>query len=266
MISLTLLGRDLKENYKILLIFILVLALYASMIIAMFDPHLGEGLKQMAESMPGIFEAFGMVETGATMAEFMANYLYGFLFIVFPLVFILLLAGKLVVRFISRGSMAFLLSTPNRRSKLIVTQIVFFVLMILLLMAIVCGLCVLFSENLFPGELDIPSFLWLNGGLLGLLLCLGAMCFFFSCAFNDSRKAMGISTALVVAFVLLQMVSQVGEKFSQLKNATPLTLFDTSALLAQDMDLLWKAGCLYGAAILLFVAGAVIFCKKDIPV
>ena len=84
MINFTLLKKEIKSNYKILLIFIGVLTLYSSMIISMFDPKLGESLKQMAESMPGLFSAFKMSDPGSTMIEFISNYLYGFLFIVFP--------------------------------------------------------------------------------------------------------------------------------------------------------------------------------------
>ncbi|MFW5631406.1 hypothetical protein [Acetivibrio ethanolgignens] len=44
--------KECKSNYKLLLIFMAVLTMYGSMIVAMFDPRLGESLAMMAESMP----------------------------------------------------------------------------------------------------------------------------------------------------------------------------------------------------------------------
>ena len=117
MINKTLFAREVRSSYKLLLIFLAVLTLYGSMIVAMFDPKLGDSLNLMAESMPEIFAAFGMLDVGATLTQFIVNYLYGFLLIAFPLVFIVLLSNRLVARYVDRGSMAYLLATPNRPRK-----------------------------------------------------------------------------------------------------------------------------------------------------
>lgn len=126
----TLLKRELKINGKLLALFLAVLTLYGGMITSMFDPKLGESLKAMADSMPDLFSAFGMNQSGATLTEFLSNYLYGFLLVVFPMVFLILLANRLLTRYLDRGSIAFLLATPNRRSKLALTQA--FVMVLLL--------------------------------------------------------------------------------------------------------------------------------------
>ena len=47
--------REWKSNYKIFLIFIAIMTLYESIIVAMYDPKLGESLNMMAESMPQLF-------------------------------------------------------------------------------------------------------------------------------------------------------------------------------------------------------------------
>ncbi|MEG1742074.1 MAG: ABC transporter permease, partial [Acetivibrio sp.] len=73
----TLFKKEWKSNYKILLLFMAVLTMYAWMIISMFDPKLGESLEEMAASMPQLFAAFGMMEAGTTLLEFISNYLYG---------------------------------------------------------------------------------------------------------------------------------------------------------------------------------------------
>ena len=54
--------KEIKSNGLLLVIFLAVLSVYGSMITIMFDPKMGDSLKLMAESMPGIFSAFGCLQ------------------------------------------------------------------------------------------------------------------------------------------------------------------------------------------------------------
>ena len=94
----TLFRREWRVNYKIVLIFCGIFTLYTGVIISMFDPEMGGSLQLMMESMPELFSAFGMDTPGATLLEFLANYLYGFLLICLPLVMILFLSSRLMAR------------------------------------------------------------------------------------------------------------------------------------------------------------------------
>lgn len=266
MINLTLLKKEIKSNYKILFIFIGVLTLYSSMIISMFDPKLGESLKQMAESMPGLFSAFKMSDPGSTMIEFISNYLYGFLFVAFPMIFSIILSNRLITRYIDKGSMSYILSTPNRRGKIIATWIFTMILMVLILIVYVTVLSIVLSQVMFEGELDIGKFLIMNIGLFGLQAFIVALCFMFSCIFSDSKYALGASAAFNVGFLLIQMLSQAGDKFEKLKYLTPLTLFDTSGIVAGDESSYICMGVLYLLAAVMFIVGALVFSKKDLSV
>ncbi|MEG1154127.1 MAG: ABC transporter permease subunit [Ruthenibacterium sp.] len=266
MISLPLFRREAKSNYKLLLIFMGVLTLYGSMIIAMFDPALGDSLAQMAQSMPQLFAAFGMLDVGATLVAFCANYLYGFLLVVLPLVFTVILSNRLVARYVDRGSMAYLLATPCTRRKLIATQIFVLCGSLALLFFYVTVLCLCVSAALFPNEMDVKSFILLNVGAYCLAVFLAGVCFFPSCVCNDSKTSTGIGAGICIAFVLLQMLSQVGEKFEVLRYATPLTLFNTDAILANEASALWHCGILLLFGLLLMVCGQVIFMRRDLPV
>ena len=136
MINNTLFKRELKSNYKTMLIFIALISMYSSVIVLMFDPKLGESLSIMAESMLEIFAAFGMMNAGATLIEFVANYLYGFILIVVPTICIIILGNKLIARYVDKGSMAYLLATPNKRKNIVTTQAVFMAFAILVLVGI----------------------------------------------------------------------------------------------------------------------------------
>lgn len=262
----TLFKREIKANYKLVLIFIGVLSLYGSMIVAMFDPELGESLTTMAESMPELFSAFGMLEVGTTLLSFLVNYLYGFLLVIFPSIFIILLSNRLMARYINQGSMAYLLATPNKRRKIALTQALFLIVGILCLVIYVTTLCIVVGQAMFPGELEVDKFILVNVGLFGLLVFLGGLCFCSSSIFSDSKFSSGIGSGLVIAFILIQMVSQVGEKFENLKYITPLTLFQTDGLMAGETQAVLAFVILYAMGFILFGIGISVFCKRDLSI
>ena len=259
MISKTLFIKEIKSNGKILIIFMAVLTMYATMIVSMFDPELGKTLEEMSKSMSGIFAAFGMIDAGKTLFEFVANYLYGFLLICFPAVFVILLGNRLIGRYVDRGSMACLLSTPVSRTKVAVTQMLVMISSLIVLVLYVSGLVILCSQIMFPGELAIGKYIVLNVGLLGLLIFFGGICFCSSCMFNEAKYTYGLSAGLIICFILIQMLSQVGDKFEWLKYLTPLTLFAP-----KNFDIL-QGIILYIIGGILFVLGIEIFKKRDLP-
>lgn len=261
--NLPLLRREVSRNWPLLVIIAGVLAMYSLVIATMYDPELGESLAMMEKAMPQLFAAFGMSGAGATLVEFLANYLYGFLFIVFPLVLAILLANRLLVQRLDRGTMAWLLATPVSRLRVILTLAAVQAIALLLEVAWGAGVCAVASRLLFPGELDAQRFVQLNLGLAPLILLFGAICFCSGCVFSSTRLALGGGAGLCVAFMLLQMLSQVGEKWEWLRLCTPLTLFDSKALAAEDGSL-WPAAALLAAALVLYGVGAAVFCRRDL--
>lgn len=266
MISKTLWKREFKANIKVILLFLLVLSLYSSLIVAMYDPKLGQSLEMFKESMPGVFEAFGMSNPGSTLIEFIANYLYGFILIVFPMIFVILMCHRLIVRYVDRGSMAYLLSTPHKRTTIILTQLSMLAIGILILVAYVTLLVIVCGNLMFDEGIDFSAFLTLNVGLYGIMLFFAGVCFLFACTFNETRFATGIGAALCIVSVLIQMLSQVGDKLENLKYATPLTLFRPEEIIAMDQGALWSVGVLYIGAIVLFTLGVMIFKRKDLSI
>lgn len=264
--SKTLLIKEFKSNWKLLVIFLAVLSMYAAVIIVMFDPKLGDSLNMMAESMPQLFAAFGMLNVGATLTDFINNYLYGFLLLVFPTIFILLLTHRLITRYLDSGSMAYLLSCGHSRKNIIVTQYCFLIFMILLLSGYVFGFIVLCSEVCFPNELRILPFLHVNFGLFSMLFWIGSLCFFFATAFASTRYATSLSSGCLIVFIMLQMISQVAEQAEFLKYFTPLTLFDSVGILNQTPQALLNPWLLLGSGIVLALLGIMAFIQKDLAI
>lgn len=119
--SIPLLKIEIKSNYKILILFLGIITLYSSII---YDPELGAGINVMAESMQEFFAVFGMENPGVTLLDFLNNYLYGFILIIIPFIYTIILSYKLVSKYIDKASMAYLLNTYYSRSNIIITQFV----------------------------------------------------------------------------------------------------------------------------------------------
>lgn len=261
----TLIKKELKHNWKITAIFIAVLAMYSSIMTMMYDPELGDMLASFAETMPSIFDAFGMSSNANTLVGFLSNYLYGFICVVFPMIYIVMLTSRLVTRYVDKGSMAYLLATPNTRFSLILTQAVLLVAGVFGLVAFVTVFCVGIGSVMFPGELEITKFLVLNFGLFCLLFFLASVCFLFACIFNEARYATGLGATAVIGTYIVQMVSQIDEKLEVFQYFTPFTLFDSMKLIDMETSAIISVFALLVSGVILFVVGMKIFCKKDMP-
>lgn len=265
MISATLFRKEIKSNWILFVIFIGVLTMYASMIVMMFDPKMGDSLRAMEKSMPEIFAAFGMKDVGTTLLEFVIGYLYGMILIAFPAVFILILANRLIARYISGGSMAYLLAAPVKRRTVAASQAVFLIAALLLMALYVIGMIIGISSILFSGELEIAGFLRVNTGMFGLWVFFAGICFMVSCIFNDSKIVSGINAGVVIYSYLVQMISQVGEKFEMLKYVTPITLFQPDGLAAGDGQAWLACAVLYLVGIGAMIGGIVMFSRRNLP-
>ena len=264
MISSTLLKKEFKSNYKILLIFISVLTMYETIIIYMFDPELGATLDTFAKTMPEIMSAFGMANTGTNLIEFLANYLYGFLLLVFPMILEIILANKLVAKYVDTGSMAYLLSTLNSRVKIATTQAIFVIVNMIFLILYVTILGIVSSEIMFPGDLDINRFILINISVLAIHIVISGICFFASCISNDMKLAYTIGAGIPIAFYIIQMLANMGGKLENLKYITIFTLFQPNEIAKGNVEVGFIIMSLVIGAVL-YVLGIKIFSKRDLP-
>ncbi len=257
--------KEMKSNLFLFVIFVGVLLMYAATIIYMFDPQMADSLRQMTESMPELFAAFGMATVGENLLEFVSNYLYGMIFLAFPAVYLVILAKRLIAGYVDNGSMAYLLATPKKRVQIALTQVSVMLVTCVLVVAVVASVMAILAEGMFPGELDMEGFLRVNVGWLGVLVFFGGICFLFSCIFNQSRYAVGCSSAAVVYAILLQMLSQVGDSLEKLRYLTPLTLFDIEGLTSGTKEAWMGCVTFYVVGLACMAAGVIYFDKKNLP-
>ncbi|MEG0456950.1 MAG: ABC transporter permease, partial [Oscillospiraceae bacterium] len=244
--------------------FMAVLTLYCSIIIYMYTPGFKANLEQISNSMGETFSAFGMSDFGTNLIQFMASYLYGFILIAFPMVFIIIISSRLMVKYVDKTSASYLLSSPHKRVSIATNQGLFFIFSIFLLFFYVFILSVCVCQVMFKDELNIEKFIVLNLGLLSLMIFLSGLCFMFSFALNESKTATGLSSAFLIGFLLIKMLSETGDKITWLKYLTPLTLFNPKKIIEYDTLSIVCFLILLVFGLLFYFLGILIFTKKDI--
>lgn len=266
MINMILYRRELKVSIKLLVIFAAVITLYVSIIISMYDPAMMTMLDGFVEVMPEIMAAVGMSAGATSLLGFMVSYLYGFILLIFPMLFCILRGNGLIAKYIDRGSMVSLVAAPVKRRIIAFTQMTVLTSGILMLVIYSTVLEVVCAEICFPGELDVSELLFLNAGLLCLHLFIGGICFLASCAFSDTRYSVGFGAGVPALMYVLQMLANVGKDAETAKYLTFFTLYDPDGIISGDCNAMIGAVILLVGSIVLYAIGISVFSQKDIHI
>ena len=266
MINGALFRREMKISVKLLLIFGAIMTLYVTCIIWMYEPETVEMLDSFTKAMPELMAAVGMTPGAADLLGFMISYLYGFILLVFPMVFCILRGNGLVARYIDQGSMVYLAAAPVKRRAIAATQMLVLLSGILLLTIYTTVLEAVTAQMLFPGELNLSELLQLNTGLLLLHFLIGGICFCASCIFSESRYSALFGGGIPALMYLFQMIANVGSSAEGLKYLSIFTLFDPNGLAAGESDAVLKMVALLAGSIILYPIGIVVFCRKDLHI
>ena len=195
-------------------------------------------------------------------------------------ILIVILANSLIADQVDRGSMAYVLSTPTKRSAVAVTQMVFLLVVPLPIIGIV-GATRIGTSFPFYDEVNVAGMVALFIGMYILVEAVCGLCYMGSCLFSQSKKSMAFGGGLAVWFFLASMIGLFGsenmvntgmgvEELSIFNKLTLVGLYDVDALAtigtgSVDTAFVWKLLVLVAVAVVSYAVGAVRFSKKDLP-
>lgn len=263
--NMTLFKANIKSNWGVGLIIISVMFMYFSILGSMFDPDSLESLIAMMEAMPReLIAAMGFDNFGTTLTTYMGNAYYNFIAILFPMIFVIVVGNRLVAKHVDSGSMAYLLSTPNSRLKIVKTQAVFFIfsLNIIFLLLTIVGL--LTSQIMFPGELDVPKFILLNLVTLFTFYAISGITFLASCTFDDTKYSLGFGAGIPIGFFVINMLANAGDKMDWLRLFTIFTLHNPDKIIEGSSFTVVAIIALLSIAAASYIAGIVIFNRRNL--
>ncbi len=261
----TLFKREMKSSWKLLVVFAAILTLYVVMIIVMYTPEMLTMFQQFSKTMPQLMSAFSMdfSADSLTLLGYMVSGLYGYILVLFPMIYAIVRGNGLVARYVDRGSMASLLAAPVKRRTVALTQMMVLITGITALVVYTTALEILTIAAYAPGQADTGKLLLLNVGLLGLHLFIGGICFLASCIFSETRYSLAVGAGLPGLMFVLQMLSQAGDKTEALKYATFFTLYRPEAIAAGQSGAMGGVLLLFAGAAALYAAAVIVFTKRD---
>lgn len=238
MINITLLKQSIKDN---LLFWCIITGIQSFCLVAMVG--IGGSIAMTAQAfyvlLPGI--------------------LFG--------IYTIITSNKLIVNQVDKGSMAYILSTPIKRSTVAITQMCFMILSLLLMFSIMSishiGAAIYAAGSISAA--DVGTILELNLGLFALSLAFSGICFLCSSLFNLSKYATGLGGGFVGIMLLFSFLGLFGGNLGQLANFSIAQLFDITSILQGTSVFIWKLAILAIGGIIAYTAGIALFTKRDLP-
>ncbi len=291
--SKPLMKQNIKSNMVLIIVITLIMVMMSTVInfamSKMTDSSLGyEELTETEDktAYDNMFAMMGMdpdrMEMMSTMdPTAMLNRMYYTVMAILPIMILFVfLANSLIVDQVDKGSMAYVLSTPTKRSAVTGTQTLFLVMVPFVVLSIVCVSRII-STKVFFGEVNAAGMLALFGGMYILVEAMAAICYMGSCIFNRSRASLAFGGGISVWFFIASLLGMFGtdmmvnmgvgvKELGNLNKMTLIGLYDIDALAtvgtdAMDDSFVWKLLVLAVIAVICYMIGSLRFQKKDLP-
>lgn len=193
-----------------------------------------------------------------------------------PIIYVIMTSINLIAGQVDSGSMAYILSTSTKRKTIVFTQSLYLILSVLAmftLTTITGGICLCFvSKDI---TLTFGKFVLLNVGAFLVLFALSGLCFFTSCWFDRSKRAMSIGGGLSIFALVAAMLGLFGSEIipsvirldalNAFNYVTVITLFDVISIVDGTGYFIYKLVILFALGLAGYIVGSTKFIKKDLP-
>ena len=260
MFSKTIFKQTLKANLKLWIIFTIITSAMLGLLIAVFEPSTISSMTNMVEGTP-----LADLLKSTTFLGMLSSTFYSLHGILLPIIYIIMTANSLIASQVDRGSMAYLLSTPTKRSTVVLTQAVYLIVALVVMLAIATLVGVSFIQiSQSNVDISISDFLMLNLGWFLLMFAISGISFLFSCIFNLTKNSIAFGAGIPIAFFLFELMSSVSESLDKFKYVSLNTLFAKDAILTGDSYMI-QFSILAIVGIVLYGIGIRVFKEKDLP-
>ena len=258
-ISLPLFKQNWLSNLNLLILITLALCVFITVMCNVFTPSTLDSLQGADGGLIG-----NIVGGVHSLVEFIGNSFFAIMAIIFPMLYSIVVANKLMVEKVEQGTMAGLLATPTKRITIVSTNALFFILSLVLMWLVVFIVGVLAANVFQPDALDVDAFARLCIGCFLYHFVISSICFCASTIFNTTQVSLGLGGGISLFFFLVNLIMKLSNELDFLKYFTLNTLFDTTALISgegyiENLIILLLIGTI------LYLTSIIIFPRKDLP-
>ncbi len=194
-----------------------------------------------------------------------------------PIIYMIMCSNNLIAGQVDSGSMAYVLSTGTKRRSVVFTQALYLTISLLAMFTLTAiTSCICLSQvHLETSKLNYEMLILMNLGAFLSVFAMSGICFFTSCYFDRSKKAMAIGGGLSMFFLVATMLGLFGtpvlpsiirlDALNYFNYTSVITLFDVTSIVNGTVDYIYKFIILAAIGLLGYFVGSAIFIKKDLP-
>lgn len=266
--SLTIFKNTLRRNYKLLVIFAVVMGFYLSVIISLIDPVNMKEIQELFGAMESYLDAFGIsIEDMTTPLNYTASVFFSVIVMAFTMVFYVIQSNALLGKSVDDTSLSYTLSAPVTRTRLVVTQAVYLIFSMFVLFAVIWGIGTAFLSSFEEFEFDFGAYLNLVCVTFFLSTAIAMLSFFLSVAFCGSKLGVGLATGVPIALLFMSVMGGAGgDKTRWLQKVSPFGWLDSVGIVSGRVETWWMYIAFAGAILVFFVAAIIVFNRKRLPI
>ncbi len=235
--------RELKANFKSLLIWGGIVIVFAFMGVAEFSAYYDnpEMLAILDNLPPAMLDAFNISSFNITTITGFFGVMFGYFALILS-IFGIMLGTEIVAKEERSKTAEFFLAFPVTRGRVLVAKLFASIVNCGLLALITWGINIVVSQQFNP---DSIYYEFLSLGRLTffvleiVFLSLG---FLLACAMKQHKRASSIGISLILVTYFLSILSSLSETFEKFKYFSPFTYFDPVKLLNEskiDVEYVW---------------------------
>ena len=205
------------------------------------------------------------------------NILFRIAGLLLPMIFVIMTANGLLAGQVDSGSMAYILSTPTKRSKVTITQMLYLILAVLLMYVCICTTSIVCMEIIKDSEITITmeEMIEFNIGAFFVMFAVSGICYLSSAIFNREKNSISVGGGLTMFFLVCSILGLFGEKvipsairidaMNYFNYASIITFFNVNSMLNGTNDYIGGLAILFIIGLITYIIGIIKFDRKDLP-
>ena len=205
------------------------------------------------------------------------NILFRIAGLLLPMIFVIMTANGLLAGQVDSGSMAYILSTPTKRSKVTITQMIYLILAVLLMYVCICTTSIVCMEIIKDSEITITieEMIKFNIGAFFVMFAVSGICYLSSAIFNREKNSISVGGGLTMFYLVCSILGLFGEKvipsairieaMNYFNYASIISFFNVNSMLNGTNDYMVGLAILFAIGIVTYIIGIIKFDKKDLP-
>lgn len=269
---MTIFKIEWQNNKKNILVWTIALSVIITVFMSIFPSMETSGMKEMMttklETLPqNMLKAFHL-NSGPSLVETTGFFAYVFQYIfIAASIFSIMLGNKMLVKEETEGTIEFLYAQPVSRRKIILEKIAATISMLIVFWGVT--FLVSIGASLFFNHGVMTSNEIISGIFQIFITEFFVLLFFLSIGFLLSsflkQVNQGISMGLVFIFYLFGIVGDLEDKFSFLKDISPMSQANPAAILEKD-TMFGLVGILLLISLVCFAVATLIYQRKDLEI